>query len=777
MTFEEILQISPYSLKGEEKKTLLTGRLRDLTKWHKENCPEYSRMLDSVGFDSDDIQSYEAIPFLPVRLFKELSLKSVPQEEVVKTMTSSGTTGQAVSKIYLDRVTSANQQKTMVKIVNEFTGSSRMPMIILDCPSVVKDRTKFSARGAGILGFSMFGSKKIYALDDDMKLDVEGLKEFLATYQGERIFLFGFTFMVWQHFYKELVRLKESGITFDLSKGVLIHGGGWKKLVSEAVSPEEFHDRLQAVCGLDRIHDYYGMVEQTGCIYMQCECGHFHASIFSDVIARRPKDFSICEFGEPGVLQVVSMLPESYPGHSLLTEDEGVILGEDDCPCGRFGKYFKINGRLEKAEIRGCSDTYAVNQSNLQSERSTDASGKISYLVGSKESLENSSKGFPREPFNETVIEFMNDVSRVLMTSKESRLYPDVTTLGFWLRKASILKLKERFMTSDSLLVGRGVAFHIAPSNVAVNYAYSLFTGLLCGNANIVRLPSKDFPQVGIINQAIHTVLADEKYKDIRNGICLVKYERSKEINDRLSALCDVRIIWGGDQTIAEIRKSALPPRATEVTFADRYSLAVIDAEHYLDTENKEKVALAFYNDTYLSEQNACTSPRVIVWMGNRKEEAKEVFWSEVYRLVKDKYPFQSIQGVDKLSQAYLAAAEYGAEADCSKGLLRKEISEDNLLVRIRVSRLRDELMNYRGNSGYFYEYDCEDILELKDFCNNTHCQTIGYIGEKEVLFPLLKSGIRGVDRVVPMGHTMDFDLIWDGYNLVSQLTRAVRFA
>lgn len=99
------------------------------------------------------------------------------------------------------------------------------------------------------------------------------------------------------------------------------------------------------------------------------------------------------------------------------------------------------------------------------------------------------------------------------------------------------------------------------------------------------------------------------------------------------------------------------------------------------------------------------------------------------------------------------------------------------MLVRIRVSRLRDELMNYRGNSGYFYEYDCEDILELKDFCNNTHCQTVGYIGEKEVLFPLLKSGIRGVDRVVPMGHTMDFDLIWDGYNLVSQLTRAVRFA
>lgn len=774
MTFEEILQISPYSLKKEEKKRLLTERLLDLTNLHKENCSEYSRILDFVGFDSDGIQSYEEIPFLPVRLFKELSLRSVPQEEVVKTMTSSGTTGQAVSKIYLDRATSANQQKTMVKIVNEFTGSSRMPMIILDCPSVVKDRTKFSARGAGILGFSMFGSKKIYALDDDMKLDVEGLKTFLETYRGERIFLFGFTFMVWQHFYKELVRLQGEGITFDLSNGVLIHGGGWKKLVSEAVSPAEFHDRLQAVCGLDRIHDYYGMVEQTGCIYMQCECGHLHASIFSDVIARRPIDFSVCDYGETGILQVVSALPESYPGHSLLTEDEGVILGEDDCPCGRLGKYFKIHGRLSKAEIRGCSDTYAVNHSNLLLERSADASEKISYLVGSKEILENISKTSPREPFSEFVIEFLNELSKVLMASRESRMYPDVTTLGFWLRKASVLKLKERFLSSDSLLVGRGVAFHIAPSNVAVNYAYSLFTGLLCGNANIVRLPSKEFPQVGIINQAIHQVLSDEKYEELRKEICLVKYERSKEINDRLSALCDVRIIWGGDRTIEEIRKSPLPPRATEITFADRYSLAVIDAERYLDTEHKEKVAVDFYNDTYLSDQNACTSPRVVVWTGKGREAAKEVFWSEVHRVVKDKYAFQAIQGVDKLSQAYLAAAEYTVEADGGKGLLRKEVSEDNLLVRINVSELRDTLMNYRGNSGYFYEYDCEDFLELKEFCDNTHCQTIGYIGEKEMFLPLVRSGIRGVDRVVPMGHTMDFDLVWDGYNLVSQLTRVV---
>lgn len=360
MKFEEILQISPFSLNKKDKEKLLTKRLIELTRLHQEKCPEYAKMLQSISFKEDKVTTYKDLPFLPVRLFKELSLKSVQTEEIVKTMTSSGTTGQAVSKIYLDKNTSSNQQKTMVKIVSEFTGSGRMPMIILDCPSVVKNRLMFSARGAGILGFSIFGSKKIYALDDEMKLDVEGIRDFLETYKGQKILLFGFTFMVWQHFYKELERLKMEGIEFDLSNGILIHGGGWKKLISEAVSQEEFHKRLNQVCGLNHIHDYYGMVEQTGCIYMQCECGHLHTSIFSDVIMRRPIDFTECEIGEKGIIQVVSTLPESYPGHSLLTEDEGVVLGEDDCECGRKGKYFKIVGRLKNAEIRGCSDTYAA---------------------------------------------------------------------------------------------------------------------------------------------------------------------------------------------------------------------------------------------------------------------------------------------------------------------------------------------------------------------------------------------------------------------------------
>jgi len=352
-------QIPPFSLDKVEKEKLLTARLLELTKRHIANCPEYAAMMRGINFDIDKCASYYNIPFLPVSLFKELDLKSIPQEDIFKVMTSSGTTGQAVSKIYLDKVTASSQQKILVKIVSEFTGSERMPMLIIDSPSVIKNRDMFSARGAGILGFSIFGSDRVYALNDDMEIDIPVVEAFLEKHKGKKLLLFGFTFMVWLHFYKELLKLDNKP---NLQNSILIHGGGWKKLIADAVSKDEFKQRLTDVCGISDIHDYYGMVEQTGCVYMECECGHLHASVFSDVVTRRHVDFLPCAFGEPGIVQVVSVLPESYPGHSLLTEDEGVILGEDDCPCGRKGKYFNINGRLKMAEIRGCSDTYAVGR-------------------------------------------------------------------------------------------------------------------------------------------------------------------------------------------------------------------------------------------------------------------------------------------------------------------------------------------------------------------------------------------------------------------------------
>ena len=353
--FDEILNIAPYSLDKEEKEKLLFDGLFNLTLYHYENCENYRKILKILNIDFDNLKKVSDIPFIPVRLFKEFSMSSIKEDEIFKTVTSSGTSGQAVSKIVLDKATALNQQKTLVKIVSDFTGASRMPMLIIDSPSVIKNRLMFSARGAGILGFSIFGTDRTYALDENMNLNLEAIEIFLEKHKEKPILLFGFTFMIWQYFYKELKRLNKK---FDLKNGILIHGGGWKKLINEAVSKEDFKKALHDVCALNNIHDYYGMVEQTGCVYMECEYGHLHTSIFSDVIIRNMKDFSLVPIGQKGIIQVVSLLPKSYPGHSLLTEDEGAVLGVDDCPCGRKGKYFKIFGRIKNAEIRGCSDTY-----------------------------------------------------------------------------------------------------------------------------------------------------------------------------------------------------------------------------------------------------------------------------------------------------------------------------------------------------------------------------------------------------------------------------------
>lgn len=345
---------SPFHLTKNEKKMLLLQKLNYLTKWHYEQNSSYRAM---VGKSHAIIEAnkLEEVPFLPVQLFKLMDLVSVPKEEVVKVLTSSGTTGQQVSKIYLDKETSIAQTKTLVEVMKPLLGNKRLPMIILDTKSILKDRKSFSARGAGILGFSTFGRKHFYALNDDMSLDVEGLQSYLREYEGQQMLLFGFTFMIWQYVYKESIRL---GLNIDFGNSILIHGGGWKKLKDEAVDAITFKRLLQEQLGISEVHNYYGMVEQVGSIFVECSHGHLHTPSYADVIIRDPITFVPLCYGEPGLIQVLSELPKSYPGHSLLTEDLGTIVGEDDCPCGWKGKYFTVAGRIPKAELRGCSDTF-----------------------------------------------------------------------------------------------------------------------------------------------------------------------------------------------------------------------------------------------------------------------------------------------------------------------------------------------------------------------------------------------------------------------------------
>jgi phenylacetate-coenzyme A ligase PaaK-like adenylate-forming protein len=355
MNLREVLKIEPYSLNKAEKEKLFNPFIMELCRYHYTHCDPYRKMMDAIGFDAEKTHTYTDVPFLPVQLFKTVELISTPRENKVKTLFSSGTSGQQKSRVYLDRENAANQTMVLAKIVSSFIGNKRLPMLIVDSENIITDRTHLSARAAGVTGFSLLGSKRAFVLNEEMELNIELLQTFIKQNEGEPIFIFGFTFMVFQYFYQTLLKL---GINPDLSNAVLIHGGGWKKLEQESISVADFRNKLHKVCGIHSIYDYYGMAEQMGSIYMECEFGHYHASVFSDIIIRRTLDFSIANIGEEGVIQVLSLLPKSYPGHSILTDDTGIILGEDNCQCHRLGKYFKITGRLKKAELRGCSDSY-----------------------------------------------------------------------------------------------------------------------------------------------------------------------------------------------------------------------------------------------------------------------------------------------------------------------------------------------------------------------------------------------------------------------------------
>ena len=350
----DVMSWPTFGLDQVSKEALLLKALTELTVHHQAQCSSYKDILAKL-WPIGPASSLVDLPFLPVRLFKHERLQSVVDAQITKTMTSSGTSGQSVSQIFLDKQTSALQVKVLSRIMSEFIGPHRLPMLVIDCRATVANRLKFSARTAGILGFSLFGRDIEYALDDDMSLNEARVLAFLKKHQGQPVLLFGFTFIVWLHF---LRRLESEGKQLPLDQGILIHGGGWKQLQEDAVESAEFQTRLKAVMGIERIHNYYGMVEQTGSIFMECEHGHLHASAWSDVIIRDPKDFRPLGAGQPGLIELLSVIPHSYPGHALLSEDEGVLIGVDDCPCGRKGRYFKVLGRIQNAEARGCSDTY-----------------------------------------------------------------------------------------------------------------------------------------------------------------------------------------------------------------------------------------------------------------------------------------------------------------------------------------------------------------------------------------------------------------------------------
>tara|TARA_B110000438_G_scaffold163674_1_gene156663 strand:+ start:287 stop:1348 length:1062 start_codon:yes stop_codon:yes gene_type:complete len=349
---DDLLKLNPFSLETKIKNKIFLKQTKYLTIHHFKKCHIYKKIIKNLKFKVNNTCKIEDFPMLPVRLFKKFELKSISDNQIIKKLVSSGTTGQNLSKIYLDKKNSINQSKVLNKIMSNLLGKQRLPMLIIDQDPKIRETSVFNARIAAIQGFSIFGKDYHYLLDKKNKINYNLLNKFLKKYENEKFFIFGFTSFIYEFLIKKLDKKK---INFNFKNAILLHGGGWKKLEKVKIDNKNFKKKIFNKIKLKNVHNYYGMIEQTGSIFIECKCGHFIASSFSDILIRN-KNFDVVKDGTKGLIQLISLLPSSYPGHNILTEDIGEIINKSNCRYGLKGKHFLVHGRAKEAEIRGCSD-------------------------------------------------------------------------------------------------------------------------------------------------------------------------------------------------------------------------------------------------------------------------------------------------------------------------------------------------------------------------------------------------------------------------------------
>lgn len=384
----------------------------------------------------------------------------------------------------------------------------------------------------------------------------------------------------------------------------------------------------------------------------------------------------------------------------------------------------------------------------------------VEYLLGAEDICAE-----PLYPYDDKAIGFLNRWSALLLAQTRTRAFPDVVTFAFWCRRANLLKLKKD-AALEPYRLGRGLVFHIAPSNIPVNFAFSFAFGLLAGNANIVRLPSADFPQVGLLRDTCRDAL--EEFPGIKKRTAWIRYPANAETTARFSRMADGRMIWGGDDTIASVLAGGGKPRCADVLFADRYSICLLDGESVLAAGENEMKGLArdFYNDTWLMDQNACSSPRLILWT-NASEKAKTRFWDAAIAVAEANYALQPSAAMDK----YVRLC-----GDAAGGLpIRRAVRRGNMAYRVELSSLPADITALRGQCGYFYEYDLASLRELSPHITEK-LQTVTCFGIAPDALRrwVLDERLCGVDRIVPVGKAMDIGVIWDGYDIVRALSRVV---
>ena len=374
----------------------------------------------------------------------------------------------------------------------------------------------------------------------------------------------------------------------------------------------------------------------------------------------------------------------------------------------------------------------------------------------------------PSKIFDEKIIEFLDSLSKEILKNKNNFSYPDLITFAFWCRRSNLVKLSGNYKNKFFML-GRGTVLHIAPSNVPMNFSYSLAFGLLSGNNNIVRLPSRNFIQVKLFCETISKIFRQAKFHKIKKKICLIQYDKSDEISSELSKSVDARLIWGGDETIKKFKSYFTLPRCVDLSFSNRYSISLINTDEIekIDKARLKSLVKRFFNDAYLMDQQGCSSPQAVIWLGKNKKKIKKIFWEILLNIVNKKYDNDISVTNKKISSLTTAAV--------NTNLKFKAKYKDFKLIKIDVKKPYIEIEKLQCHFGTFVEINIEKLDEIKKIITKKFQTITTYGVDHNVLEKLIiKHGIIGIDRIVPVGAAFEMGPIWDGYDIIYSLSRIV---
>ena len=367
------------------------------------------------------------------------------------------------------------------------------------------------------------------------------------------------------------------------------------------------------------------------------------------------------------------------------------------------------------------------------------------------------------KPFEKKVIDFLQQLSNCLMKDKSNLEYPEIISFAYWIRKSNIIKFEKKLnILKNEHRVGRGLVLHIPPSNVITGFLYSWAFGLISGNSNIIKVPSSNNILNRKILSLIENLLSKKKNSFLAKNNFFVYYNNDESINEFLSLKADCRLVWGGDKTVKKFKNYKTQIHNVDLFFADRYSFSVMQLD---DKSNLISLVNNFYNDAFVMDQNACSSPHLIIWHRTKKKQINK-FWNELEKISNKKYDID-------IGNAYKKFESKINHLINVKNFSTLRTNGKNI-SRIEINKLQKNIDSLRGKFGQFFEFKTNDTSFLKFVGKKYQTLAVYGINKKFLINKIISMKLRGIDRVVDIGSSNSITLLWDGYDIVRNLSRVI---